>query len=192
MVYACEREREKGCESAGELCNLSILCLLSPPLTHPNTQPPTPSPPWPPGCRASHQFIIRTPLPKKKSCRANGVKQRKGENTQSPSHSPRITGSDCDRRKGTVRQRGRERELKKPLQDFSSRFVRDCTNPLTDPQTGLIIDHLAAISGRVRTGGRLSEEYAAEFTFQVKLLTPTTCRLSLCTAAHVRALHPPH
>lgn len=83
------------------------------------------------------------------------------------------------------------RELKKPLQDFSSRFFRDCTTPLTDPQTGLTIDHLAAISGRVRTRGRLSEEYAAEFTFQVKLLTPTTCRLSPCTAAHVRALHPP-
>lgn len=93
----------------------------------------------------------------------------------------------------TDRQTEREggRELKKPLQDFSSRFVRDRSNPLTDPQTGLIIDHLAAISGRVRTRGRLSEEYAAEFTFQVKLLTPTTCRLSLCTAAHVRALHPP-
>lgn len=83
------------------------------------------------------------------------------------------------------------RELKKPLQDFSSGFFRNRTSPLTDPQTGVIIDHLAAISGRVRTRGRLSEEYAAEFTFQVKLLTPTTCRLSLCTAAHVRALHPP-
>lgn len=43
MVYACERERERGCESAGELCNLSILCLLSPP-PHTHTPHPLPGP----------------------------------------------------------------------------------------------------------------------------------------------------
>lgn len=133
--------------------------------------PVSPLSPWPPGCQASHQFIIRT--------QEKVVERKKKRN---PSHfSKKSRGVTVTGGKGTQSTQSGS------LRRTSSRLFRnyaDLNASISSPDR--------SVDTGVGTAAGLLEEHAVRATLQVKLtgLQPATCtqnHMEVCILVFVRA-----
>lgn len=158
--FSCVKERESVWES----------CVICPFFVHPPFSVSlSPVPPL----ALSGVTLVYIKNPKKLSSERHWKRKKRNS-----SHSPEITGSDCDRRKGTEREREkREREESWSPRRTLSRFFQGSADRIR-PLNWTNNYYLWAESGPC---GRLLE-HAARFAVQVKLLHVccTLLLLSVC------------